>query len=86
MTDLVLDTHDRFVVLYDLAMLVQDGVTGEGALASSTQLSRSVVSEMLVFMLAQGYVKTGNSDGEFKITALGSKFLGDFEGMRRFLS
>ncbi|MEW6605677.1 MAG: hypothetical protein AB1351_13455, partial [Thermoproteota archaeon] len=62
MTDLVLETRDRFVVLYDLALLVQDGVAGEGALASSTQLSRSVAGEILALMLAQGYVKTGKSD------------------------
>ncbi len=86
MTDLILETHDKFVVLYDLVMLVGEGVAGEDDLALMTQLSRSVVREMLGFMLAQGYIKTGMSDREFKITALGSKFLMDFEGMRRFLA
>lgn len=86
MTDLVLETHDRFAVLYDLALLVEDGVAGEDALASSSQLSRNLIGEMLAFMLAQGYIKTAHSDSEFKITMLGSKFLRDFEGMRRFIS
>jgi predicted transcriptional regulator len=86
MTDLILEVHDRFAVLYDLALLIEDGVAGEDTLASSTQLSRNVVRELLMFMLAQGYIKTIKSDSEFKITVLGSKFLRDFEGMRKFLS
>ncbi len=86
MTDLILETHDKFVVFYDLAMLVEEGVATEDDLAKVTHLSRNVINELLAFMLAQGYVKTGMSDREFKITAHGSKFLKDFEGMRRFLS
>lgn len=87
MTDLVLEkTYDRFVVLYDLLALVQqENVTSE-SLAPAVHLSLGAVSQMLSFMLAQGFVKTVRSDSEFKITTLGSNFLRDFEGMRRFLS
>ncbi|HEX7032722.1 MAG TPA: winged helix-turn-helix domain-containing protein [Nitrososphaera sp.] len=86
MTDLILETHDKFVVFYDLAMLVEEGVASADDLASLTQLSSSAVNKMLEFMLAQGYIRTGMSDREFKITALGSQFLKEFEAMRRFLS
>ncbi len=86
MTDLVLEIHDRFVVLYDLLALVQENTTTSGSLASAVHLSEDTVSQMLLFMLTQGFVKTARSDSELRITALGSNFLGDFEGMRRFLS
>lgn len=86
MADLVLEAYDRFVVLYDLVALVNDDVTGESALASAVHLSPDVVNELLSFMLAQGFVKTARSDSEFRITTLGSNFLQEFQGMRRFLS
>ena len=86
MTDLVLETYDRFVALYDLLAILKQNVSGESALASSAQLSRSIVSQMLAFMLAQGYIKAVKNDSEYKITVLGSYFLDDFEGMRKFLS
>jgi predicted transcriptional regulator len=86
MANLVLEACDRFVVLYDLVALVNDDVPTESALASAVHLSPDVVNELLSFMLAQGYVKTARSDNEFKITALGSSFLQEFRGMRRFLS
>jgi hypothetical protein len=37
-------------------------------------------------VLEKGYVKTGRSDSEFRITALGSNLLEEFQGMRRFIS
>jgi predicted transcriptional regulator len=86
MTDLVLEAYDKFVVLYDLIALVDDDVNGELALASAVQLSPDVIGQMLAFMLAQGYVKTVRSDSEYRVTALGSKFLQELQGMRRFLS
>nr|AFK24834.1 hypothetical protein Josef01_02j05_45 [uncultured archaeon] len=88
MTDLVLkeETYDRFVVLYDLVGLVGEGIATESALASSARLSQDVVRQMLAFMLGQGYIRTTPSNGEFRITALGSDLLREFLGMRRFLS
>jgi predicted transcriptional regulator len=86
MSDLILDAYDRFAVLYDLVALVNDGVASESALASAAHLSPKIVNELLSFMLEQGYVKTGRSDSEFRITALGSNFLQEFRGMRSFLS
>jgi len=86
MTDLILEAHDRFIVLYDLVALINDDVADETALASAAHLSPDAISQMLSFMLAQGLVKTARSDSEFKITALGSSFLQEFQGMRRFLS
>jgi predicted transcriptional regulator len=85
MADLVLETYDRFVILYDLIALVKENETGE-SLASATHLSPATVNQMLAFMLTQGFVKTVSSDSDFRITALGSTFLQDFKGMRRFLS
>jgi predicted transcriptional regulator len=86
MTDLILEAYDRFVVLYDLVALINDDVTEESALGSAVHLSPDIVGQMLSFMLSQGFVKTARGDSEFKITALGSSFLQQFQGMRRFLS
>ena len=86
MTDLVLETYDRFVVLYDLLTILKQDVSGESALASSAHLPRSIISPMLAFMYAQGYIKTTKNDSQYKVTVLGLKFLDDFKGMRQFLS
>jgi predicted transcriptional regulator len=86
MTDLVLESYDKFALLYDLVALVGEGTCSESALASCAHISRDAVSQMLAFMLEQGYVKSARSDGEFKITVLGSGFLQEYEGMRKFLS
>ena len=86
MTDLVLETYDRFIALYDLVAILKQDVSGESALASSAQLSRTIVCQMLTFMLAQGYIKTVKNDSEYKVTVLGLNFLDDFKGMRKFLS
>jgi len=86
MTDLVLETYDRFIAMFDLLDILNQNVSGESALASSAQLSRNIVSQMLAFMLAQGYIKTVKNDGEYKITVLCSYFVDDFKGMRKFLS
>ena len=56
------------------------------SLASPAHFSPDAVSQMLSFMPAQGLVKTVRSDSEFRTTTLGSNFLRDFEGMRKFLS
>jgi predicted transcriptional regulator len=72
--------------LYDLLAILKQDVSSESALASSAQLSHNIVSQMLAFMLAQGYIKTVKDDSEYKITVLGSYFLDDFKGMRKFLS
>ncbi len=85
MTDLVLESYDKFALLYDLVALVGEGTYSEPALASCAHISRDAVSQMLAFMLEQGYVKSARSD-EFKITVLGSGFLQEYEGMRKFLS
>jgi predicted transcriptional regulator len=86
MTDSVLETYDRLVVLYDLVELVGEGLASESKLASSANLSQGVVSQMAAFMLGQGYIRTARSDTELRITALGSNFLKEFQGMRKFLS
>nr|AFK24886.1 hypothetical protein Josef01_05d18_38 [uncultured archaeon] len=87
MANLILEEAcDRFSVLYDLVALVNDDVASKSALASAVHLSHDVVDELLSFMLAQGYVKTTRNDSEFRITALGSNFLQEFQGMRKFLS
>ncbi|HXV45817.1 MAG TPA: winged helix-turn-helix domain-containing protein [Nitrososphaera sp.] len=85
MANLVL-TYDRFAVLYDLVSLVNDGAGSKYELESSVQLSPNVVNELLSFMLERGYVKTVRGDSDFQITSLGSNFLQEFQGMRRFLS
>ena len=72
MTDLVLETYDRFVALYDLLAILKQDVRSESALTSSAQLSHNIISQMLAFMLAQGYIKAVKNDSEYKITVLGS--------------
>jgi predicted transcriptional regulator len=85
MANLILEAYDRFAVLSDLVALEDNGVTGEPALASAVHVSPDVVKELLSFMLAQGFVKTVRRS-EFKITELGSRFLREFQGIRKFLS
>jgi|GEM_PF-1577152 len=87
MADLLLDsTYDRFTVMYDIALLISEGVRSESALTSAVHLSSGDVSQLASFMINQGYVRTAGSGGEFRITTLGSTFLEEFQGMRRFLS
>jgi predicted transcriptional regulator len=85
MADLVFKAYDMFVILYDLLALVKENTTSE-SLTSAVRLSPSAVSQMMSLLLAQGFIKTARNDSEFRITALGSNFLRDFQGMRRFLS
>jgi predicted transcriptional regulator len=87
MADLLLDSsYDRFAVMYDIALLISEGVRTESAIISAVHLSSGAVSQMISFMLDQGYIKTTKSDSEFRITTLGSDLLLEFRGMRRFLS
>jgi predicted transcriptional regulator len=87
MADLLLDdSYDRFVVMYDIALLISEGVKTESAIISAVHLSSGAVSQMISFMLEQGYIRTAKSDSEFRITTLGSNLLQEFHGMRRFLS
>ena len=85
MADLLLDTYDRFAVLYDMLVLVNDRIAGS-ALAASVNLSPNTTDQLLTFLLAQGLIKTAGSDSDFKITTLGSNFLREFQGMRKFVS
>jgi len=87
MADLLLDgTYDRFVVMYDIALLISEDIQSELAIVSAVHVSSGAVSQMVSFMIDQGYIKTAGSDSEFRITTLGSEFLKEFWGMRRFLS
>ena len=87
MADLLLDgSYDRFVVMYDIALLISEDVKTESAIISAVHLSSGAVGQMISFMLDQGYIKTTKSDSEFRITSLGLGFLEEFLGMRRFLS
>ena len=86
MADLLLETHDRFMTMYDALVLLNQNKQDESVIASYMHLSLSTAQQLLSFMLAQGFVKTAGSDTEFKITTLGSSFLHDFNGMRKFLS
>jgi len=65
---------------------MNDGIGSEPVLASAVELQANVVSELLALMLKHGYVETAGSDSEFRITALGLKFLYEFQGMRKFLA
>lgn len=86
MADLILEAYDRFVALYDILALVDEKAAGESELVHALQLSPAIVSQMVAFLIMQGFVKTTGSDSEFGVTALGRNFLQEFEGMRRFLS
>jgi predicted transcriptional regulator len=87
MTDLLLDSsYDRFAVMYDIALLISEDVKTESAIISAMHLSSGAISQIISFMFDQGYIKTAKSDSEFRITTLGSNFLQEFQGMRRFLS
>ena len=83
---LLYETFDRFAVAYDILVLVHEDVASESAIASAAHVPPSAVASLLSFLLLQGFIKTAGSDREFKITTLGASFLGEFHGMRKFLS
>jgi predicted transcriptional regulator len=82
MADLIYEQYDKFTVIYDVLALVREGATRR-AVESAVHLSYDVVGSLLSFLLAQGFVKM--RDDGFKITAIGSDFLDEFQGMRKFV-
>ena len=72
--------------MYDIALLISEDVKTESAIVSAVHLSCGAVSQIISFMLEQGYIRTAKSDSEFRITTPGLNFLKEFHGMRRFLS
>jgi len=87
MADLLLDsTHDRFVVMYDIIQLINENLKSESSIISAIHLSSGIISQLLAFIIDQGYIRITDNDSEFRITGLGSSFLKEFQGMRRFLS
>ena len=82
MSDLIYQEYDKFAVTYDILALVREGATRH-AVESTVHLSLDNVGALLSFLLEQGFVKM-RDDGGFKITAMGSDFLDDFHGMRKF--
>ena len=82
MADLIYESYDKFAVTYDILALVREGAT-KPEIESAVHLSSDAVSTLLSFVLAQGFVKA-RDEGWYKITSLGSTFLDEFQGMRKF--
>lgn len=85
MAELVLEQFDRFSAAYDIVSLVSEKSVSEPELASALQLSNSIVDKLLSLMLREGFLKHGNSDGEFRLTSHGFSFLQEFAGIRKFV-
>jgi predicted transcriptional regulator len=79
------EAHDKFNAVYDLLAFLNENVAGASAISPPVHLSSGAVRHLLSFMLRRGFVRTAGSYSEFRITALGSAFLLDFQGMRKFL-
>jgi predicted transcriptional regulator len=88
MANLLLDdSYDRFGVMYDIALLIsEENVKTESAIISAVHLTSAAVSQIISFMLNQGYIKTTKSDSEFRMTIAGLDFIKEFQGLRNFLS
>ena len=85
MAELILETFDRFSAAYDIVSLLGEKSVSEQDLASTLQLSPSIVDKMVSFMLRPGFLKTGNSHDEFRLTSHGFSFLQEFAGIRKFV-
>ncbi|MGI0037369.1 MAG: winged helix-turn-helix domain-containing protein [Nitrososphaera sp.] len=85
MADLILEKFDHFSVAYDIVSLLCEKTVSEPELASVLQLSHSIVDKMISLMISEGFLKSGNSHGELRLTSQGFSFLQEFAGIRKFV-
>ena len=85
MAELILETTDRFSVMYDILSGLSEASLTELELASSLRLSPPVVHRMLSLMLSERFLKMGRSESEFRLTSQGFDFLQEFAGIRKFV-
>ena len=85
MGDLILKPFDHFSVAYDIISLVSEKSLSGPELASILQVSTSVVDKMISLMLKEGFLKTGKSHREYRLTSQAFSFLQEFAGVRRFV-
>jgi predicted transcriptional regulator len=85
MVGLILETCDRFSVMYDMISEFSESSLTESELASTLHLSPSLVDKMISLMLDGGFLKTGRSESDFRLTSLGFDFLHEFAGIRKFV-
>jgi DNA-binding IclR family transcriptional regulator len=85
MAELILEPFDRFSTAYDIVSLLGEKALSGRELASALQLSPSTIDKMLSLMIREGFLKTGNSYGEFRLTSHGFSFLQEFAGIRKFV-
>jgi predicted transcriptional regulator len=85
MAELILETPDKFSVMYDILSGLSEATLTELELASSLRLSPRVVHTMLSLMLSERFLKTGPSESEFRLTSQGFDFLEEFAGIRKFV-
>ena len=85
MAGLILETSDRFGVMYDILSGLSEASLTELELASSLRLSPLVVHRMLSLLLSERFLKTGQSESELRLTSQGFEFLQQFAGIRKFV-
>ena len=85
MAELILETLDRFGVMYDILSGLSEASLTELELASSLRLSPLVVHRMLSLLLSERFLKTGQSESELRLTSQGFEFLQQFAGIRKFV-
>lgn len=85
MADLILETYDRFSAMYDIISRLSEESLSESELASSLQLSTTIIQKMISLMLREGLLKTGIADNGLRLTSQGFAFLEEFAGLRKFV-
>ena len=85
MADLVLETCDRFSVMYDIISTLSESSLTEPELASSLHLSPLLVDKMISHLLEVGILKKGRSNCEYRLTSQGFDLLQEFAGIRKFV-
>ena len=85
MAELIMETYDKFSVMYDILSGLSEASLTELELASVLQVSPLVVHDMLSLMLAEHFLKIGSSENEFRLTSQGFDFLQEFAGLRKFV-
>ncbi|HKU48755.1 MAG TPA: winged helix-turn-helix domain-containing protein [Nitrososphaera sp.] len=85
MAELILETYDKFSVMYDIILELSEKNMSETELARTLGLSASIIEKMMTVMFEEGFLKSGRSDNEFRLTSQGFDFLQEFAGIRKFV-
>ncbi len=81
----VLGTNDKFSLVYDIISVASESAVSRDVLASSLNLSHSLVGDLISLTICEGLLKAGARNGDLRLTSQGFAFLQEFSGIRKFL-